>query len=290
VDLRVDPLSGRLVAVAPGRARRPGGEGGFELDPETPEEREACPFCEGREDQTPPETFAIPGGREPDTPGWKVRVVPNKYPAFERQEVVVHAPEHVRSLAQLGAAQLELVAQAWQARAAAARAEGFPHLFACVNEGKLAGSSLPHSHSQLVWLREEPPLQTAEHSGDCRVCALLERERAEGTRVITEESGLVLLCPYAGRAPYECLIAPVEHRGNGFDSNRLGGALALAARALKRLGDLRGPAPANLWLHNGDHWHVELLPRLNIFAGVELGTGHYVNSLAPEQAAEDLRG
>jgi UDPglucose--hexose-1-phosphate uridylyltransferase len=196
----------------------------------------------------------------------------------------------VRSLGELDAAQLELVAQAWQARAAAARAEGFPHLFACVNEGKLAGSSLPHSHSQLIWLREEPPVQAAEHDGDCRVCTLLERERAEGTRVVTQEGGLLLLCPYAGRAAYECLIAPVEHEDNGFDSSLLGGALALAARTLKRLGDLRGPPPANLWLHNGDHWHVELVPRLNIFAGVELGTGHYVNALAPEQAAENLRG
>jgi UDPglucose--hexose-1-phosphate uridylyltransferase len=290
MDLRVDPLSGRLVAVAPARAKRPGAEGGFQLEPETPGEREKCPFCEGREDQTPPETFALPQGRDPDTPGWKVRIVPNKYPAFEHQEVVVHSPEHVRSLAELDAGQIELVAQAWQARAAAARDEGFAHLFACVNEGKLAGSSLPHSHSQLVWLRDEPPLQAGERDGGCRVCALLERERSEGSRVVTEANGLVLLCPYAGRAPYECLIAPVDHEGDGFESDRLAGALALAADALRRLGELRGPPPANLWLHNGEHWHVELLPRLSVFAGVELGTGHYVNSLAPEQAAENLRG
>jgi UDPglucose--hexose-1-phosphate uridylyltransferase len=218
-----------------------------------------------------------------------VRVVPNKYPAFEHQEVVVHAPQHVRSLTDLDAGQLELVAQAWQARAAAARAEGFPHLFACVNEGRLAGSSLPHSHSQLVWLREEPPAEAAEHDGECRVCALLERERSEGTRIVTEQSNLVLLCPYAARAPYECLIAPVDHQGDGFGSERLAGALTLAAEALRRLAERRGPAPANLWLHNGEHWHIELLPRLNVFAGIELGTGHYVNSLAPEQAAENLR-
>jgi UDPglucose--hexose-1-phosphate uridylyltransferase len=260
-----------------------------QLDPETLEEREHCPFCEGREDQTPPEVFALPGGREPDTPGWSVRVVPNKFPAFERQEVVVHAPEHVRSLAALSEDQLGLVAQAWRARAAAAKAEGFPHLFACVNEGRLAGSSLPHSHSQLVWLREEPPVPAAEHDGDCRVCDYLERELSERTRVVAECEGLLLLCPYAGRAPYECLVAPLEHEPDGYDSERLGSALALAASVLSRLAELRGPPPANLWLHNSGHWHLELLPRLTVFAGVELGAGHYVNSLPPEQAAEALR-
>ena len=218
-----------------------------------------------------------------------MRVVPNKYPAFERQEVVVHAPEHVRSLAELGNDQLTRVGRAWQARAAAARDEGFPHLFACVNEGSFAGSSLPHSHSQLVWLREEPPAQAAEHDGDCRVCALLEQERSDGARVVSEQDGLVLVCPYGGRAPYECLVAPLEHEPDGFRSERLAAGLALVATALRRLGELHGPPPANLWLHNGEHWHLELLPRLTVFAGIELGTGHYVNPLPPEQAAADLR-
>jgi UDPglucose--hexose-1-phosphate uridylyltransferase len=218
-----------------------------------------------------------------------VRVVPNKYPAFERQEVVVHAPEHVRSITELDSAQLGLVARSWQTRADAARAEGFPFLFACVNEGRLAGSSLPHSHSQLVWLRDEPPVQAREHDGSCKVCELLEAERADGTRIVRDEGGLVVLCPYAGRAPYECLIAPREHESDGFASQHLPSALGLAAAVLRRLGELRGPPPANLWLHNGDHWHVELLPRLTVFAGIELGTGHYVNSMPPEQAAEDLR-
>ena len=217
--------------------------------------------------------------------------MPNKFPAFEGQEVVVHAPDHVRSLANLGAGQLALVAEAWQARAAAARADGFPHLFACVNEGRLAGSSLPHSHSQLVRLREEPPVSAAEHgSGACRVCEYLGRERSEKTRVVAEEDGLVLLCPYAGRAPYECLIAPIEHEPDGYASAHLGAALGLAAGVLRRLAELKGPPPANLWLHNGEHWHLELLPRLTAFAGIELGAGHYVNSLPPEQAAESLRG
>ena len=58
---------------------------------------------------------------------------------------------------------------------------------------------------------------------------------------------------------------------------------------LRRLAGAEGPRPVNLWLHEGDHWHLELLPRLSVFAAVELGAGHYVNTLAPETAAETLR-
>ena len=100
-------------------------------------------------------------GRKPDTPGWLVRVVPNKYPAFERQEVVIHSPEHRRSLAELDREQLDVVAEAWRLRAEAAR-EGGKVIFAGVNEGRAAGASLLHSHSQLYWLDQEPPLPEFE--------------------------------------------------------------------------------------------------------------------------------
>jgi UDPglucose--hexose-1-phosphate uridylyltransferase len=275
------------VAVAPGRSGRPGAEQP-EIGPPTEEELESCPFCEGREDQTPPEVLALPvGEREPDTPGWSVRVVPNKYPAFQRQEVVVHSPQHRRSIAELGAEQLELVAEAWRLRAAAAENEG-KTIFACVNEGRAAGASLLHSHSQLVWLDTEPPVPKAERGETCRLCRYLELERAEGIRVVEERDRLVLLCPYASRSAYECLIAPVEHEEYAFPSPLLGSALELAAEALRRLAATEGHRPMNLWLHEAGHWHLELLPRLSVFASLELGAGHYINTLAPERAAEAL--
>lgn len=275
--------------MAPGRSGRPGANAA-RIDPPTEEELETCPFCEGREDWTPPEVLALPRrpGREPDTPGWSVRVVPNKYPAFSKPEVVVHSPRHVRSLAELDRPQLELVAEAWRLRAGAAAADG-KILFAGVNEGRAAGASLPHSHSQVVPLDEEPPVSRTERHDGCRLCELLERELADETRVVAVAEGLVLLCPYASRAPYECLIAPVEHEENGFGP-RLAAGLELAARTLGRLAELDAPRPANLWLHESGHWHLELLPRLNVFAAFELGAGHYINTLAPERAAADLRG
>ena len=94
-----------------------------------------CPFCLGHEDRTPPQTLVLPEDGE-----WRVRVVPNLYPALARQEVVVHSPGHARSIAQLSDDQLELVAEAWQRRRAS---EPDGYLQALLNEGHAAGSSLP---------------------------------------------------------------------------------------------------------------------------------------------------
>lgn len=263
-------MSGRQVVVAPGRAKRPGAVRG-ELEPATPEELDSCPFCAGREHLTPPETLRLPA----DGP-WLVRVVPNKYPAFERHEVVVHSPRHVRSLGGLDDDTLEVVAEAWRRRRAAAP-EG--HLFACLNEGRAAGASLPHSHSQLVWLPETPPAVAGE-----RTAAVLEGER------VLEADGVAAVSPVAAREPYELRIAPERPEADAFVSPRLGPALRLLAEAIRRLGRLEGATPLNAWLHTGAWWHFELVPRLTVPAGLELGAGIYVNPLPPEEAAERLRG
>ncbi len=63
----------------------------------------------------------------------------------------------------------------------------------------------------------------------------------------------------------------------------------MLAEALRRLQALEGALPVNAWLHDHGHWHVEVLPRLTVFAGIELGAGIYVNSLVPEAAATALR-
>jgi UDPglucose--hexose-1-phosphate uridylyltransferase len=202
-----------------------------------------------------------------------VRVVPNLYPAVEGQEVVVHSPRHVRSLAELDDGELDLVAEAW-GRRAQARPGGYLHAF--VNEGREAGASLAHSHSQLVWLPEAPPAVEAE------------RGLAAGEAVL-ERDGLAAVCPWASRLPYEVQIAPVEPERSGLRSELLGPALRLLAELVRRLRRLEGPVPLNAWLHEGAHWHLEVVPRVSVLAGLELGAGVYVNSLPPEEAAARLR-
>ena len=228
------------------------------MEPATQEELERCPFCAGREDRTPPETLRI---GEP----WRVRVVPNLYPAFERQEVVIHTPDHLRSFADLEDAQVALVAEAWTERIGN---EG-GRVLALVNEGRLAGASLPHSHSQLVWT-ELPHEPTDELAG------LLEPFE------IARRGGVAAAVHPVGAGPYECLIAPAA--GDGL----LADGLVLLRDLVRRLRAVEGSRPWNAWLHPGPPWHLHVVPRLTAFAGVELGAGIYVNVLPPEQAAERL--
>ncbi len=311
-ELRRDPLSGRWVVIAQNRARRPG------TARPSPEYVESgiCELCEGREWATPPETFAFgPPGRAADAPGWWLRVVPNKFPAFANvarslarsngffevrpavgnQEVVVHSPRHVTSFAELSLREIERVAAAWKERAASAGELGFRYVHAFVNEGSAAGASLGHSHSQLLWLNEEPPfvkeeIEEEERSRGCLACELLEEELRQRIRIVAERDDLVLLCPYASRTPYELLIAPVTCEREPFESDRLAGALDLLADGVRRLRLAEGDAPFNAWLHASGHWHIELLPRLTAMAGIELGAGYHINTLAPESAAGLLRG
>jgi UDPglucose--hexose-1-phosphate uridylyltransferase len=246
------------VLIAPGRGDRPGAWLP-EIGPPTEEELELCPFCAGREDRTPPETLRIGNP-------WRVRVVPNLYPAFERQEVVIHSPEHVRSFADLTDDQVEAVAEAWQRRSAAVGDDAL----AFINEGRLAGASLPHSHSQLVWT--ELPREDLEQLP--RLLAPHELQRRGGV--------LAAIHPQ-GAAPYESIVAPETGRGE------LADGLVLLRDLVRSLHRAEGSRPWNAWLHPGPPWHIHFVPRLTALAGIELGAGIYVNVLPPERAAERLR-
>jgi UDPglucose--hexose-1-phosphate uridylyltransferase len=221
-------------------------------------------------------------GREPNTPGWRVRVVPNLYPAFERQEVVIHTPRHARSLAELDDVELGDLAAAWGERAAAN--DGYVHPI--INEGRAAGGSLPHSHSQLVWLPEAPPVVRAEREGG--LTQLLDDARSRNT-IVADGNGLVAFCHPAGRVPYEAVIMPDPAADSWPDPDTLGAAFFLLRDVIVRLRAVEGAVPWNAWLHHGTTWHFEVVPRLTVLAGLELGAGIYINPLAPEDAAARLR-
>jgi UDPglucose--hexose-1-phosphate uridylyltransferase len=205
-----------------------------------------------------------------------VRVVPNLYPAFERQEVVIHTPRHVRTFAELTDEDVAFVAEAWNARFATA---GSAYVHALINEGRAAGASLPHSHSQLVWFPEPPPVVQDEHLDGLAELAAAAREQ---NLVVADGDDLLAFCHPVGRLPYETLIVP------GPDAT-LADALRVLRDVVAKLREAEGAVPWNAWLHRGERWHLELVPRLSILAGIELGAGIYVNALPPEQAAANLR-
>ncbi len=227
-------------------------------------------------------------------------MVPNRYPALDgalgRQEVVVHTPRHARTLGELDPTELVGVAAAWRARAQAAKSAGFDYVHAFVNEGRAAGASLAHTHSQLAWLPEAPPSVTREQRtiGECPLCAMLAGPGVEPF-VVVDTGRLVLLCPPAGRTPFELLLAPRACEPDGLASDLLPGALTLLADGIRRMRAEAGPVALNAWLHTTPwsreqgHWHLEVVPRTSVPAGLELGTELYVTTLAPEDTAAAMR-
>ncbi|MFN0051836.1 MAG: galactose-1-phosphate uridylyltransferase [Planctomycetales bacterium] len=237
-EFRQDPITGRWVVIATERAGRPS-----DFSPIAASTSEAnCPFCEGNESQTPPEVLAR---REPQTtpdqPGWRVRVVPNKFPAlgqdetpvephdgfFRRRpgigahEVIIESPHHERSLARLGAGAIAEVLEVYRDRLLTRRRDPqLVHPLIFKNVGAAAGASLEHSHSQLIVSPIVPPVVAEELAGAlafyqarqrCVFCEMLAQEVAETRRLVVETPNVLAFCPYASRSPFEAWIVPRRH-------------------------------------------------------------------------------
>ncbi|HWD45069.1 MAG TPA: galactose-1-phosphate uridylyltransferase [Actinomycetota bacterium] len=318
-ELRQDPLSGGWVAITAGRAARPEA---FLGDVGAPRGPLGCPFCPGNEHMTPPEVWADrEPGTEPDTPGWRVRVVPNKFPAFAGpltavasngglyrsqptagvHEVVIHNPDHEATLADLPVPAAARVMAAWRRRLAAHRDQPLGAVLVIVNQGRTAGASLEHPHSQVLATVGRPDRVQAELdrlAGDrCAACATAAAER-DGPRVVCGTGELLAICPWASAAPFEALLLPAAHRPR-FEEGDDGDDTAMAAAVGDLLRRFRGVAgdhaPYNLVLHSAPpgvddfHWHLHLLPRLTTYGGFELGTGVIINVVDPDRAADALR-
>jgi len=243
---------------------------------------------------TPPEVLALgrPEGAPPDSPGWTVRVVPNKFPAIPGQEVVIHGPAHVVAFSELPGDVVATAAVAWRMRRDAHRAEGAAWTAVAINEGPAAGASLDHSHSQIVPLAHVPPLVAAQAPAFADGCALCAALGIEDARTVRHAGGLRTIAPAWSRFAYELWIAPDAHVAEpGW--GELGTAIADAAVRLRTVlgSDLAwncvvyaAPAGAERW-----HWHAEVWPRLTIPAAAELGAGVWINIVDPDVAAEELR-
>ncbi|HEX6116812.1 MAG TPA: hypothetical protein VFY99_06895 [Solirubrobacterales bacterium] len=364
-EIRIDQLTGLRTILAPGRASRPEAFAKAARDL-TPVGAEGCPFCEGSEERTPPESWAVrPAGGETDGPGWVARSMPNLYPVLgpppvtiedEREgggpagdpsvplgsdpsgdtpletglaasidplrastratepnlfasspaggahEVLVNTPEHVVSLAELSAERFGTAVSFWRERMRAF-AEESAYLHLIVNEGIEAGASREHTHAQLYALRFVPAEIARERErmkayhertmgGDLLVDVISEEIRRR-ERVVAVDDEAVLLCPWASRSPFEMRVVP-RAASPSFELDGEAGT-AMIRRAVEGLAKLFGPPPFNLWVRTAPrgsdrfHWHVDIVPRLTVLAGFELGTGVPINVYPPERAAADLR-
>lgn len=279
-ELRKDPVVGRWVIVSTGRARRPTA---FDHEP-VRRKGGFCPFCPGHEDKTPPEVYAD-RSREttPDSPGWKVRVVSNKYPALEIEgelirkgegpydkmsgvgahEVIIECPEHDLELSQLTHRQIARIIHAYRIRAQDLKNDTrFRYIQIFKNHDYAAGATLEHPHSQLIATPIVPRrvmdelLGTGQHfelKERCIYCDVIDQETATRERVVLETDQYIVLAPFASRFPFETWVLPKEHRvffeqGDDKDTWALAGALK---ETLARINSALDWPPYNFVIHTG---------------------------------------
>lgn len=242
-----------------------------------------CPFCEGNESKTPPEILAY---REPDSrpngPGWRLRVVPNKYPALQVEgnldkkgvgiydrmngigahEVVIETPKHLTTLTALDVARVQEVFQACRDRLVDLRKD---MRMVCgmifKNVGSAAGASVDHTHTQIIVTPVVPRTvqqemdgckQFYDYRGRCLFCDIIDQEHAEGKRIVAEIGNFVALHPYASRFPFETWILPRRHSSHFEDIQTVEAAeLAQVVRlVLRKLEKALCNPPYNYIIHS----------------------------------------
>ncbi|MBS1243230.1 MAG: galactose-phosphate uridylyltransferase [Nitrospirae bacterium] len=236
-ELRKDPITGRWVIISSDRGKRPTDF----AEQRTKKRGGFCPFCAGNERTTPPEILAYREGGQPNSPGWRLRVVPNKFPALQIEgepnkqgegifdkmnglgahEVIIENPDHNASLASLPSRAMEEVLWAYRDRMEDLKKDRrFQYTLIFKNEGLTAGATLEHSHSQLIAL-PIVPIQVQEEIDGCRkhydlkerciFCDIIRQELQTRARVVMETHSFVALAPFAPRFPFETWIMPKRH-------------------------------------------------------------------------------
>jgi UDPglucose--hexose-1-phosphate uridylyltransferase len=325
-ELRKDPVLGRWVIISVERGKRP-------TDFVSPSQKKKggfCPFCPGNEYTTPPEILAFRrDGSEPNTPGWSLRVMPNKFPALQMDgmlnkkgegiydkmngvgahEVIVETPDHNLSLATMPQSAFEDTLWAYYKRLTELKKDTrIKHVLIFKNEGEAAGASLEHSHTQLIALPIVPRTVKDEIQGAkkhyelrerCLFCDIVYQELSDGRRVVCENENYIAIAPFAPRSPFETWILPKTHESAFTHRNNSFAELAeLFQKVLKQLDKILDAPAYNFMLHTSPfndeqneyyHWHIEVMPKLTKIAGFEWGSGFYINPTPPEEAARFMR-
>jgi len=241
-ELRQNPVSKEWVIIATERAQRPE-ELGAGICQIPSKEKENCPFCEGHEHLTPGEILSYRTyGTKPDTPGWWIRIVPNKFAALMPQgstervhcedfftymdglgehEVLIESPNHDLSIAIMEQKHVEEVFLAYRERyITLSRDPRFEMVIIFKNHGRGAGTSLRHPHSQIIATpitpmhvrhRIEEAMRYFDGHGHCVYCDMIQKEKSQGERLVLESDNFIVLEPFAASSPFETWVLPKKH-------------------------------------------------------------------------------
>lgn len=281
-----DVTTNRWVIIAEGRVKRPQ----YLKPPPAGQAGKACVFCPGNEKTSGSEVYRM-GSGEPNTEGWQVRVIANKYPITDFHEVIIHSPDDEKDIDKLPLEQVHKILLTFRDRYNFHAKNG--HVLIFNNSGEAAGASIRHPHSQLIVIPRQINIDA------------LNLEPI--TNIIIESRYFTMFCPEFSQWPFEVWIAP-KTRNETFgqiSSEAIGDLAAFLQGALRRLikhlysGAHLHPgmpmvsfkeAPAyNFYIHHAQDWYIRIIPRLIHRAGLELGTGLSVNIIDPTDASEILK-
>jgi UDPglucose--hexose-1-phosphate uridylyltransferase len=326
-ELRQNRFNKEWVIIATERAKRPKDMVVLRAPRSLPSFDPKCPFCPGNEKSTPPEVLRVTA---PNDSRWLVRVVPNKFAALQPEltprrvvershrtvngfgvhEVIVETSDHSQITALMPDSQVASVFRALKARCTDLSLDSrIANITIFKNHGVDAGTSLEHSHSQLIATpvissqvrsRLQEALRHYDDFGECMFCSAVQEELEDKSRLVLVTDRFVALEPFASFTPFCTHIYPRRHMANFADIS--GEEITDLARVLrlvlaKLYYGLHDPdfnftirsAPAECAGVKYYHWYVSIIPRLTRVAGFELGSGMYINTVLPEAAAEFLR-
>ena len=251
-----------------------------------------------------------PAFTPPKNPADQTQIIKNENYgcAVGHHEVLVESPNHDEDPADAEPAQLKLLINAYIDRLRELAAKPYVEYVSIFrNYGKEAGASLSHAHSQLIATPTVPRIPAEEAAASkkfyeqhqkCVFCDMIEKE-TKSPRLILDNSHFVVFAPYASVHPLEFWILPKKHASNimGLSEAEVEAFAETLKTSLKALKTLVNDPPYNYSFHmsiNPDdektfHWHLEVYPRLSIWAGFEKNTGMYINTVKPETSAEELR-
>lgn len=270
-----DIASRRWVIISPHRSFRPEDNG------RSKKHKKVCIFCPGHEKLTPSEVYRIGPGAK-DKPGWKVRIIPNKYPITDIHEVIIHSPDDKKEIEDLPLSHVELILQAYKNRFNEHKNQGQVLIFS--NQGEHAGTSLKHPHSQLVVIPRQINLDS------------LTKEPLNN--IVDENKFFHVYCPDFSQWPYEVWIA-AKKEGTLFgdiEDKEISDLAKLLQRGLKQLKTIYKESNFivhfgyNFYIYPKENWFMRIIPRFIHRAGFELGTGLSVNVVDPIDAALVLKG
>jgi UDPglucose--hexose-1-phosphate uridylyltransferase len=330
-ELRFDTISKDWVIIATGRAKRPEV---FKVKKRKKIKisKKECPFCNIQTQGKPLLIFSH--GKEISLEAeipkdWTTIVIPNKYPALLPAKKVKIEKEGKFYRKITGAGYCELVVtrdhekhfphwEIWQIKEILdcyqrryldlMKKPHVNYISIFHNHGAEAGASQPHPHSQIIttplidvdlkkalWNSKE----YFEKTRKCIYCEMNKWEMKVKKRIVFENEGFLVLCPFASKSAFEVIISPKRHSSNFEkieEKEKIELSEAFKVTMFKLSKALEDP-PYNFYLHTAPvrgkyfyyHWHFTILPKTQNYAGFELGTRMEISTIEPEKAAEYLR-